>query len=249
MWLKGCFPEDDKMISLRRTLGIALLISKRGFRAWTSYVSSLLGTVWFLVIFYILGGIRLVPHVLVGAVVASIFGSCIVSSTYDAYYKAIGLKDLFLVSPLSSIEFRFGLALGYFIPTFIQTTPYLVLLFIISKPKIYFIPLMALLMIALWLIAVLIGYMIPSTDFMSLGPRISLVSKILTMIPPIYYPIDILPIHVRPLAYIAPTFNISELMKTVLGIVPAQADHVLKCTISLLTETIIILYLIYNKRE
>jgi len=214
-----------------------------------SYISSLLGTVWFLVIFYVLGGIKLVPHVLVGAVVASIFGSCIVSSTYDAYYKAIGLKDLFLASPLSSIEFRFGIALGYLIPTFIQATPYLILLFIFSKPSIYSVPLMALLIIVLWLIAVLTGYMIPSTDFMSLGPRISLVSKILTMIPPIYYPLDILPMYVRPLAYIAPTFNISELMKIVLGIVPAQVDHVLKCTMSLLVETIIILYLIYNKKE
>lgn len=237
------------MISLKRTLGIALLISKRGFRAWTSYVSSLLGTLWFLVIFYILGGIRLVPHVLVGAVVASIFGSCIVSSTYDAYYKAIGLKDLFLASPLSSIEFRFGIALGYLIPTFIQTTPYLVLLFILSKPNIYSVLLIALLIIVLWLIAVLIGYILPSTDFMSLGPRIGLVSKILTMIPPIYYPLDILPTYVRPLAYIAPTFNISELMKTVLGIVPFHIGHILKCLASLFIETIIILYLVHNKKE
>ncbi len=224
------------MINPHRVLGVALLVSSRGLRSWSVYVSSLLSTFWFLVVFYILGGVKLVPHVLVGALVSSVFSGCAHSAVYDAYYGLIGLRDAFLASPVTSFEFRVGVALGHLFPSLSTAVVYAATLLLLTGAGPLDVLVLVLLVMLLWALGVSIGYLVPSKDFMSAGPKISLVTRILTLLPPIYYPSYVLPELVRPLAYLAPTYNISEIIKMMLNVEAFNIDRVVLCLILLVAQ-------------
>ncbi len=228
------------MISMHRALGVALLVSSRGLRSWSVYVSSLLSTFWFLVVFYILGGVKLVPHVLVGALVSSVFSGCAHSAVYDAYYGLIGLRDAFLASPVTSFEFRVGVALGHLLPSLSTAVVYAAVLVLLTGASPLEVLVLVLLVVLLWALGVSIGYLVPAKDLMGAGPKISLVTRILTLLPPIYYPSYVLPEPVRPLAYLAPTYNASEIIKAALGVEPFTLGHIATCAVLLLVQSMVI---------
>jgi len=214
---------------VRGALGVALLVSRRGFRAWQAYVNSILHTVWLLALFYVLGGAKLLPHVLVGAVLSLALSSGSSSAVYEAYYSLIKLEDAFLASPVGVLEFRFGLALGHLLPSVATILAYSALLALsVSAHPLAVAAALTLVVLVPWAAGVLLGYVVARGD-LNAGPKVNLIGNILTLVPPVYYPASILPEAVRPLSYLAPTFNVAELAKILLGVEPVDVHHAALC--------------------
>jgi len=235
-------------MGLRGILGVALLVSRRGFRAWQAYLSSLFSTVWMLILFYMLGSRSFLPHVTVGAILSLTLSGSSSSAVYDAYYNLIGLRDAFLASPVSALEFRTGVALGTFLPSLPTLLAYCTLLFFIADAS----PLTIILAtsataLLTWVVGVFLGYIVARGD-LNAGPKIDLLSHLLTMLPPIYYPADILPRELRALAHLAPTYNISELAKSMLGVTLLDFTHAVACvTVLALQLALLILFALKTK--
>ncbi|RLE66352.1 MAG: hypothetical protein DRJ34_05470 [Thermoprotei archaeon] len=226
---------------LKSILGVALLESRRGFRAGYAYISSILSTVWLLIFFYILGGPSFLPHVVIGSIISLILSVSGSSAIYDAYYDLIKLRDIFLASPVSPLEFRIGIALGNLLPSIPTLSAYFILLFFITNVSLacFFITTFVTILIT-WIMGVFIGYIVSRGD-LNAGPKINLVNKLLTLLPPIYYPTSLLPKELRFLAYLVPTYNISELVKCQLNIAFSGTYHIEICTIFLVFQLILII--------
>jgi len=236
-------------MTLRGILGVALLVSRRGFRAWQAYLSSLLSTVWLLAIFYALGGSTFLPHAVVGAIISLVLSGSASSAVYEAYYSLIKLRDAFLASPLSALGFRVGVALGTLLPSLPTLLAYCALLPLVTSAAPLGLVASILVTVPLtWIMGVLLGYVVARGD-LNASPKINLLNRILTLLPPIYYPSSVLPRWLRPLAHLAPTYNISELMKSQLGITPFNTTHIATCTAALALQLMLVMMLALRIRE
>jgi len=199
--------------------------------------------------FYVLGGFSLLPHAIVGAIISLTFSGSSMSAVYDAYYNLIGLRDVFLASPLSALEFRIGVALGTFLPSISTLLAYYVLLFLLASNVSLPMFLLAVLFVTIvtWVVGILLGYIIAKED-LNASSKISLVNKLLTLLPPIYYPSRILPSEIRPIAYLAPTYNISEITKMLLGTEPLNLPHFMTCAVVLAIQSVILILITLKMR-
>jgi ABC-2 type transport system permease protein len=66
----------------------------------------------------------------------------------------------------------------------------------------------------------------------------SLVSTVLTVVPPVFYPIDVIPSNYRFLAYLVPTTHLSILMQAAFGLQTYSSSQLALSWITLLISTI-----------
>ncbi|NPA97001.1 MAG: hypothetical protein GXO32_05315 [Crenarchaeota archaeon] len=226
--------------TLKRIIAIAMMISKRGLRAWYSYVASALLNLWLMSILMLYGIYSIAKHVLVGAMLYTLFSSCMVSVVYDAYYAAIKLKELFLASPLSRIEFLLGISLGHMFAAAIMCLPYIAVLTYLS-PTPMILPTYIFISISSWIIATSIGYLIPSKDPFTVGPKANLIASMMVLLPPVYYPESLVPQPIRPWLVVIPTYSIAKIAKVALGIETGNSLILIVCSVTLIIEACILL--------
>jgi len=237
------------LATLRRVLGVALFIAAPISKEWSSHVLRLASSLWIVVPFYAFGGEVLAGHALVGALVNTVFSVCIFSAYEETLYALQGLRDLFLASPLTSLEYRVGLSLGILITAIPSIAICSVPLIAMTKCGPQQVALLIALIIALWAISTLIGYLIPvRRNPLATGNMIRLLSLALIAIPPVYYPISAWPGWLRPIAYAIPTFNIAQLMKMILGI-ESQKQLATVVTALVVEDTIISLMAIKRTKS
>ena len=148
-----------------------------------------------------------------------VFSVCIYSAYEETLYAIEGLRDFFLASPLTSFEFRAGLALGIFLTALPSVAVCLAMLFIMAGCGVTELLLTIFMVLVPWLLSVLMGYLIPiRRNVLATGNIIRVLTIVFVVLPPIYYPLTAWPKPLRMLAYVFPTFNISEFMKIVLRI-------------------------------
>ncbi len=90
------------------------------------------------------------------------------------------------------------------------------MMFILAGYDIVKLPLITFLTFVLWAVSVLIGYLVPvRRNVFATDNVIRVLTIVLVVLPPIYYPLTAWPPQVRILAYAIPTFNVSELIKMI----------------------------------
>ncbi len=236
--------------SIRKVLGVALFLATPMVKEWSSHLLMLLPAIWIVIPFYAFGGKALASYALIGATINIIFSVTIFSAyeetLYDIYDK---LRDFFLASPLTSFEFRTGLAFGLLLTALPSLVICLTPLFLMTKsagPR--EIVVTVALLLVLWIVATLIGYLIPITkNPLATGNLVRIISFIFTVLPPIYYPLSIWPEPLRPVAYAFPTFCVAELIRTVLGLEPYSSARVTAAIIALTIEFTVIALLAYKR--
>ena len=173
-----------------------------------------------LFILYIGGEGALISSALAGALVMTvaqqglILGADLTVFKIDHKFQAISVA-----SPVSSFTYMFSIALSELV---FSIPPVLVLLLIISRAGIGAFSILEIIAVVLlaWVTTSSIGFFLSTyvlntrTAFIT----VTFISTLISILPPVFYPLAILPVYLRPLAELAPTTHASILIQSLEGV-------------------------------
>ena len=217
---------------------------------------NLLSMVWLfstpftiLFLFYTIIGEKALPTAFVGSYLM-IFVGAGVSVIGDVVWikREIKLQDIFVASPLSAFEYMAGIALA----ELFFSSPGIVLLMIpliLLNPQPYSIFTLIIVPIITWImVSSLSFYLSTFVPNARNGWQISsILSLILTILPPIFYPIETIPEILRPLAYAIPTTHSALLLKESVNIVTLSSNEILLSWLYLIVFFIFSMFLAIKK--
>ena len=212
MGLKG---RLRAVVSLSYYTGILIVIRSPGF-----IVFSAMTPFTILFFFFVVGGGSYLPYGVVGATI-SILVQAGLSLGADATFNRIQYRfqDFCVASPLTAIDYMIGLSLGEITFVAPSLAVLLALLAYLGFIGLNF-PVLVIVMFLAWVSSSAFGfflstYILQSRSAFSLT---ALVATLLTVLPPVYYPIEVIPQAYRWIAYLVPTTHLSILMQSTLGI-------------------------------
>lgn len=175
---------------------------------------------------YIFGGANAATYGLVGGVVAVTVSSSIVLET-DAAFTRIVLKiqDMFVSSPVHPAAYVGGLALSE-----VTTGVAGIILFGGLLGYYHAITIDGFLVILatvvlLWVCISALGFLLSTfaRDVRDLWVYSPILTMLLSFLPPVYYPLEIVPSYLRPVAYLAPTTFAAQAIRGAAHITRANA--------------------------
>lgn len=131
------------------------------------------------------------------------------------------LQDFFVASPVNQLGYLLGIAFaGLFFasPALVVLIP---LLIYVGFP-LFALPVAILSLVGVWLFSSSIGYLVSTfTSNLRNGWQSGLLlSVIVGILPPVFYPAEVLPSNILPLAYVIPTTNAALLIRSAMGNAP-----------------------------
>ena len=185
-----------------------------------------LSLISFLPVFFLFlfsGGTAAMPA-LVGAIVLTLafIGLFAAQSVY--FYKHwFRFQDMFVASPVSPIAYTLGLSLS----TLFSSSPSVILALavLVWNQPVGLVPILATLAVSalLWLSMVFAGFAIgastKNTRRANSLPQI--LGFVIGFLPPVYYPLSLLPQSVQPFALAIPSTHAAQLAKHYFGLLPA----------------------------
>jgi ABC-2 type transport system permease protein len=169
------------------------------------------------VLFVISGGQYVQPAV-AGSLVMALVGYGLALGQDISFYKTeYKVQDLFVASPVSPLTYMMGLALSellFGLPALIALAS-LVMLF---GGSISSIPLLVATILLIWGSMSAMGFFLSShmLHMRNATQVISFVNVILTILPPVFYPIAAVPPELLPLAYAMPTTHASLIIQYIM---------------------------------
>lgn len=144
--------------------------------------------------------------------------------TGDATYYRLEtkLQDFFVASPVSQIGYLLGIAFGGLFFAFPALVVLLPILVYVGLPLIY-LPVVLLSLLGVWLFSSAIGYLVSTyTSNIRNGWQLGLLlSVVVGILPPAFYPAEILPRDYLLIAYAIPTTHASLLIRDSMGPLPS----------------------------
>lgn len=141
----------------------------------------------------------------------------------DATYYRLELKfqDFFVASPVSQLGYLLGLAFNGLFFASPALAVFLPLLIYVGLP-ITAVPITLLSLAGVWLFSSAIGYLVSTftANIRNGWQSALLLSVIVGILPPAFYPAEVLPSNVLLLAYAVPTTNAALLIRASMGSVP-----------------------------
>ncbi len=167
---------------------------------------------------------QVVPFALIGGLISIVVANAI-SMESDAAFNRIVLKldSMFALTKGGLIPYAIGLALGNLINALPGAAIFSVLLWTmagVTSLSSWIVMLGAL--CAIWAVVSLLGYLISTyaRDIRDLWVYTPLMTALLGFLPPVYYPLELLPDPVlRAIAFVSPTTSAARLMHAAVGLV------------------------------
>jgi ABC-2 type transport system permease protein len=216
--------------------GILVVIRSPGFIVFSS-------TTPFTVLFFlfVVGGQKYLPYGLIGASISILVGAGLFLGA-DATYNRLQFKfqDFCVASPLQAVDYMVGLSLGEL--TFVTPSLAVLIVFFGYLGLItWSFPLVIVVMLLAWVLSSALGFFLSTFILRSRSAFsvTSLVSTVLTVVPPVFYPIDVIPSNFRFLAYFVPTTHLSILMQEAFGLQSYSSSQIALSWIVLLGFTIL----------
>jgi ABC-2 type transport system permease protein len=170
---------------------------------------------------YLFAGSREAKFAIAGGLVAVTVGSSIVLETEAAFIRLVTkLQDMFVASPTPQGTYVIGLAIGQVfngLPGIVLFSILLLLNANIAPLQGFLIGLAAMLT---WASVSALGFMISTfaRDMRDLWVYSPLITVLLAFLPPVFYPITVIPEGLRPLAYLAPTTYAAQIIQQAAGL-------------------------------
>lgn len=184
------------MTFIRQALSVAILATRGTFRNPLILVSIALLPATVFLLFFMIGGMGLSQHVLLGSMVAFTFNAGIVSlPQVFVQYKGRKLQDMFVASPLHPVTYMTGLGLS----RLLYSAPNLALVLGASLWTGVLpwraLPGVLVVLLISWLIGSLIGFTVATyiTAARNIGVVSNMLGTLLAAIPPVLYPLDLVP--------------------------------------------------------
>ncbi|MBT9167863.1 MAG: hypothetical protein DDT19_01206 [Syntrophomonadaceae bacterium] len=184
----------------------------------------------FFFVFWLIGGINLGRHALLGSLVALAINAGIVSlPQLIVGLKHRHLQDMFVASPVGPVVYALGTALSrlfYISPLIIIA---LIILTLGDFVPIQSLPMIALTLVMTWLVGSLIGFTAATyiNNIIYVSGVSNLLGLLLNLIPPVYYPLSLIPHNFQWLALLIPTTHAAQLIRAYAGAVELRAGDLI----------------------
>ncbi|MDJ0269321.1 MAG: ABC transporter permease [Aigarchaeota archaeon] len=206
----------------------------------------------FLFFIYLYGGSGSVGYALAGGFVMVTVTASVSMETEAAFNRIVlKLHEMYVASPVRPLTYVIGLALANQlsaapgVATFLVITTALTLL----TPLLFFTIIFSL--ITVWITFSVLGYIISTLvrDLRDLWTWSPIITGLVSVLPPVFYPLELLPEALRGVAYIIPTATAARLVHIAIGAVTAaQQEWILLWTAAAIQSTIAIAVLLRNTR-
>jgi ABC-2 type transport system permease protein len=167
------------------------------------------------------------------------------------YRTDLKFQEMVVASPVKAGTYVTGLALSEFVYSIPGMSVFVVLSLLYAK----YIPFGGLVvlgsLILLWIFATALGFTLATyfADVRETFMISPLVSIFLSVVPPVYYPIQRLPPYLRPIAYLSPTTWAANLVQGSLGIVPIGLVQGLEDGAVLLAAAVVLFIIAWKKAQ
>ena len=185
-------------------------------------INFILSPLTILFFIYIFAGPSRAAFALGGGLIAVIVGSCITLETEAAFMRiVVKLQDMFVASPLSPVSYVAGLSLAKLFSGLAGIALFSVLLGIYAKISALGAVEIVAAAVMTWASISALGFMISTfaRDVRDLWVYSPLLNVALAFLPPVFYPISLLPQNFQFLAYVAPTTYPAQIIQSATGLV------------------------------
>ena len=185
-----------------------------------SLVFSAISPFSLLFILFIISDGKYLPLSITGSLVMALVGYGLSLGQDISFYKnEYKIQDLFVASPVSPITYMVGLAISqilFGLPALLVLLT-LATLFLSSS---IFLPLLIITTLLVWGSMSSMGFFLSShmLHMRNVSQIISFVNVILSILPPIFYSIERLPIQLQFVSYFVPTTHASLMIQTTMGL-------------------------------
>ena len=165
-----------------------------------------------------------------GGLTAVIVGSCIILETEAAFIRlVVRLQDMFVSSPLSPISYVLGLSIALLLNGLAGIVLFSILLAVSGGVSAIGALDIALACIMTWASVSSLGFVLSSfaRDMRDLWVYAPLFTVLLSFLPPIFYPITLIPEQFRFVAYLAPTTYPAQIIQMAAKLIPFSASSFL----------------------
>jgi len=176
---------------------------------------------------YLFAGPGQAKFAIAGGLIAVIVGSSIILETEAAFIRLVTkLQDMFVASPTPQASYVLGLAIGQVF----NGLPGIVLFAVLILTNATISPLQGLLIAfaaaLTWASVSALGFMISTfaRDMRDLWVYSPLITVLLAFLPPVFYPITVIPVSLRWLAYLAPTTYCALIIQQAAGLPTGGTD-------------------------
>lgn len=172
-----------------------------------------------LFVLYVISGGEWTDFAIAGSLVMALVGYGLALGQDISFYKTeYKVQDVFVASPVSPITYMMGLALSellFGLPALFA----LATLVILNGGSLLSLPLLVGTILLIWGSMSAMGFFLSShmLHMRNATQVISFVNVILTILPPVFYPITFMPEILRPLAYAVPTTHASLMLQYIMG--------------------------------
>ena len=193
-------------------------------------INFILSPLTILFFIYIFAGPSRAAFALGGGLIAVIVGSCITLETEAAFMRiVVKLQDMFVASPLSPVSYVAGLSLAKLFSGLAGIVLFSVLLGLYASITAVGALEIAAAAAMTWVSMSALGFMISTfaRDVRDLWVYSPLLNVALAFLPPVFYPISLLPQGLRFVAYAAPTTYPAQIIQSATGLISTTAGGLL----------------------
>lgn len=210
------------------------------FHEWLAILTGTIVQAVLLIFVWVLAP-GLLAIALVGALVYSVFlvGQRVLN---EAAYVRIDhkLNELYHASPMSPEAYFLGMSSGIFLAYLPPILVIAVITVLVAPFNLLTWAVLAACMIAVWSVSATMGYFISTLfrDMKTIWPYSSLITNLFGIVPPVFYPLHLVPAAWRWLALVLPTSSAAALVNGAAGFETLSSGDVLLAGGSLAVEAI-----------
>ncbi|MCX8188042.1 MAG: ABC transporter permease [Nitrososphaeria archaeon] len=163
-----------------------------------------------------------VSDALIGGLISLVVMSGISIQADIVWYKVeLKFQDVVVASPVSPTVYMMGMAISELVYSSPAIALFLILIALREMVSILRIPMFLLSILLCWLSALSLGFYLSThiSNIRHIWALETLISIVLSMLPPIYYPISLLPEWARVASMLVPTTHAALLAKEAAGII------------------------------
>lgn len=187
---------------------------------------------------------------LVGGLISLVVMSGIAIQADIVWYKVeLKFQDMVVASPVSPAVYMIGMAISELVYSSPAIALFLALMTLKGLINFSSVPMLTLSMLLCWLSALSLGFYLSTriSDIRHIWALEGLLSIVLSMLPPIYYPMSLLPEWGQIVSMFIPTTHAALLMKEAVGIISLTEHQRLMSLMILLVWTIALMLLAKRK--
>ncbi len=184
-------------------------------------VNTLAAPFAFLFFIYVLSGGQRVGFGVAGGLVLTTF-SIGTSLQADMTHFRVDLKlqDMVVASPMRASTYVFGMALSELAFAMPGILAFILVAYATQTPPVFALPVIAATLLLIWALGSSLGFFLATylRDIRETFAVAPLLSLVLSVLPPVYYPISAIGGEWQWLGYLAPTADASQLIQVALGL-------------------------------